>query len=115
VKEYPFKQKPLKSDYSISPEQKRAQEISQEIISKRASLREVEWRLGTPLEKPDDFERARRLAHDLGGLVQETKLASYLSETKLSAPKTPTSPKGIKKSRPPNFDDNAIQWVGRSI
>jgi hypothetical protein len=104
---------PMTSDHTLSPVQKRAQDISQEIIQKRASLREIEWRLGTALEKPGDFEEVRRLAHALGGLAQETKLASYLLERKSAGKVTPNEE--IKRKKAPNFDDDAIQWLGRTI
>jgi len=80
----------MKPDYAISPVLARACDLSQEIIRKRVSLRKVQTRLGTSFEKPGDLEQARHLAHTIGGLIQETKLAIYLFDRDSAAREAPT-------------------------
>jgi hypothetical protein len=78
----------------------RTDDLPLEIIRKRPSLQ------GATLEKPGGLEQARHLA-------QETKVAKSISDKKSAAPEAPTQ--GIKNSWPPDFDDDAIKWVGRTI
>jgi hypothetical protein len=94
------KERSTKSPGSVSPVPVPTGDVSRETIRKRPTL------YGSSVEKADDLERARRSA-------EETELANSISEKKLAVPKTPTQ--GSKKSRPPNFDDNAIKWVGRVV
>jgi hypothetical protein len=99
---------------SLSPVLKRACDLTQEIIRKRACLREVQKRLGTVSERPDDFAEARHIAHALGGLAQETKLAIYLLDREQA--NRAAQEKEARKNRVPDFDiDGGIQWVGRTI
>jgi hypothetical protein len=86
-----------KSPGSVSPVPAPTGDLSQETLRKRPALY---------VEEADDLERARRLA-------EETELANSLSKKKLAVSKTSTQ--GSKKNRPPNFDDNAIKWVGRVV
>jgi len=99
---------------AITPVQRRASELSQKIHGNREALREIEWRLGTPLEKPGDMERARHFTQVLGGLAQEMKIADDLLNQRSAAPEVPTQ--AANKGRLPDFDlDDSIQWVGRTI
>jgi hypothetical protein len=101
-------------DYSNSSVLQRTRDIAQEIIRKRAVLREVEKRLGTPVEKCGDFEQARHLAHALVSLAQEATLANYLLERGSADSGSPFGE--TKNSRPPDFDlEGAIHWVGRTV
>jgi hypothetical protein len=99
---------------SISPVLKRASDLSREVVRKRASLKEIQKRLGTHFEKPGDFERVRHLAHALGGLDQGAKLADYLLDSQSASYADPT--RKIKRGQIPDFDlDDTIEWVGRTI
>jgi hypothetical protein len=82
--------KSMTSSDPISPVLARACDLSQEIIRKRGALRKVQTRLGTSFEKPDDMEQARRLGHELKGLIQEKCFALHLFDTKPAAARTPT-------------------------
>jgi hypothetical protein len=90
----------MKPSGSVSTVSARTDDPAQESLRKRPSL------FVAPIDKPDDLELARQL-------VQETKFANSLSDKKSPVSGTPT--KGIKAGRPPDFDDDAIQWVGRVI
>jgi hypothetical protein len=91
----PSKLGSMKPPGSISPALPPKVEPSQEIIRKRPSL------FGA-----SDSERAHQMA-------QEVKLAGFLSGKKPAASETP--PEEIKKNRPPDFDDDAVKWMGRTI
>lgn len=62
---------PISSETRISA-------LPEKIIDKLRALEIVQSRLGSPREKPEDFDTARTLAHDLGSLVQELGLMNHM-------------------------------------